>query len=290
MLIILFAFFAIGISLAFSLKTVRKSEQSKSNEMTNEPNESKKTEAVDFSKYNKILSRHKITGVEDIEGSYKKVTVNDGQITFSFEVPDKWIAETRNSGEMEMNEDELRDFLATNYDGDIRTAKGYDKVNKSYYPKDSQYSGRNWDQLKNMTYEQLKKEYRRDGTFKFPNATVSRSNYIYYTSGNGYQIDFYIRPISAKDVKRYSQLEMSEDMSSSVSDEGATQKIRIGTKVAELFTAKMNGDIGSDRMEIYVPFTDSAKYLFVHIQGRSFGEFGKFEPGFHHLLETMRFE
>ena len=76
-------------------------------------NEEESGEGEEFSKYNKVLDRAKITGVENLEGEYKKVTINNGEITFSFEVPDTWLVETRNSGEVEMNEEELREFLAT---------------------------------------------------------------------------------------------------------------------------------------------------------------------------------
>lgn len=142
----------------------------------------------------KTLPAFKKTGVQDLEGPYKKVSVSDGDITFSFEVPDEWLTETRNSGEVEMNEEELREYLATNYDGDIK--------------KDPSLSGDYWDftweMLKDMSYGDMKEYYeqKRD-TFSpgFPNASVSASDNIWYTDLNGKQIDFYI--ISDEISKKY---------------------------------------------------------------------------------------
>jgi hypothetical protein len=67
-----------------------------------------------------VLSRAKITAVTYKEDSYKQVTVSNPATRFSFEVPDTWLSETRNSGEVEMNEEELREFFATNYFRDLR--------------------------------------------------------------------------------------------------------------------------------------------------------------------------
>ncbi|QQS20953.1 MAG: hypothetical protein IPL87_00125 [Candidatus Moraniibacteriota bacterium] len=135
-----------------------------------------------------MLPESKITGVKDIEGPYKKVTIHDGQITFSFEVPDTYFVETRNSGEREMTEEELREFFATNYFGNI-------KENPEL---SGQYLDFNWEMLKNMKYEEMKKvfdEYINPGNFPgFPKASLSSLGGISYPTASSTQIDLFILP------------------------------------------------------------------------------------------------
>ena len=132
-------------------------------------------ENEEFSKYNKVLERAKITGVKDLEGEYKKVTINNGEITFSFEVPDTWLVEARNSGEVEMNEEELREFLGTKWDWD----------EGEYFKWEDQYSDyANNPFSMNADYSDISSSY--------PEASVSHTNYISYAIQNLDQIDFSI--------------------------------------------------------------------------------------------------
>lgn len=52
---------------------------------------------------------------------YRILRVSDGEIAFSFEVPEKWLAETRHAGNRQLTVEEMRDFLATNHYADMRT-------------------------------------------------------------------------------------------------------------------------------------------------------------------------
>ena len=142
-----------------------------------------------------VLARAHKTSVIDLDGPYKKVSVSNGTTTFSFEVPDAWLTETRNSGEVEMNEEELRDFFATDYFEDIR---------KNPTGASGHYWDFTWDMLKKMSYDEMKQYYfeKRDEVSPgFSNASVSGGREISYMDGEQYQIDFYL--LSAQDVKKY---------------------------------------------------------------------------------------
>ncbi len=64
----------------------------------------------------RTLSGFKKTGVTDIQGPYKRVVVDNNALHFSFEVPDEWLVELRNSGELPMNEEEMRSFFGDYWD------------------------------------------------------------------------------------------------------------------------------------------------------------------------------
>ncbi len=116
---------------------------------------------------------------------YKSVRVSDGKTKLTFSVPKVWLTETRHSGERKPTLAEMKDFLATNYDGDIR--KNPELA--------SDYADLPWEYLeKKMTAEDIEKAYlQTDNPWNlFPNATVSGSDHIWYTDTSWKQIDFYI--------------------------------------------------------------------------------------------------
>lgn len=167
--------------------------------------EKEKAADANFAKYNKTLPEQKITGVKDLDGPYKKVTVSDGSVTFSFEVPDQWLTELRNSGEVSMNTEELREFLGTNWTMSIRSGNASTGASGTYWDF-------TWDMLKDMSYEEMKSYYgkaRKNLSPGFPNASVSGDSVIWYTDRNSYQIDF--RILSAQDAKKYLGFDISKD-------------------------------------------------------------------------------
>ena len=123
---------------------------------------------------------------------YKIVKVNNPAVPFSFEVPEKWLTETRNSGEKQLSVEEMRAFLGTTY-FDAETKKSYDAY----------YKGGDGD-AKTMNAEKVRKVFAEGGLGAggegFPTASVSSSDYIWYPDMNGYQVDFYIKNGSASDV------------------------------------------------------------------------------------------
>ncbi len=247
----------------------------------------------DFDTRNKTLARSHITGVSDLEGDYKKVTVSDGDVAFSFEVPDKWLTETRNSGEVQMNTEELRDFFATNYDGDIKAKEVCNDVSVIDYAKDpagvkrtdtmcgqpsGDYWDFTWDMLKDMSYETMKSLFtaskRGDLLPSYPNTSVSSDAYIWYTDLNGYQTDFYI--LSSKDAEKSWNLYAKGKMVKDATIDG---------KKAKIITDK-NREMGFGSRQILVPLTDS-KVLFINKQYYPEGEI---QSDFDHLLNSLKFE
>lgn len=266
-----------------------------------------------FDATNKTLARHKITGVENLDGPYKKVTVSDGKVTFSFEVPDQWLTETRNSGEVEMNEEELREYFATNYDGDIKAEQvcndqafeyetGEVKTKNICFKPYSDYSGNDWDTLKEMPYEQLKEilDLKKREDSPVPNATVSLSNKIWYTDIGWDQIDFYL--VDKKDGLRYIEnskknlQEVLELQDPKFRDKRETKwksiKINGHNAVVSVFPKEYFSD--TDEWKVTKGGTGGSKYYIdlgdsmLIIWKEAYVE-GEFEEGFRHILDTLRF-
>lgn len=101
---------------------------------------------------------------------YQKIQIKNPKATFSFEAPDNWIVETRNSGEKKMSNAEIKNFLST---GETRMG-GYWK----YYEITPQ-------ELNKKTETELLEIMRR-----FPIASVAKTS-LQYTDWSD-QIDFYL--------------------------------------------------------------------------------------------------
>lgn len=126
---------------------------------------------------------------ELVRAGYKKVEVINPLVKFSFEVPEKWLTETRNaSGQMTMQE--KRDFLATN-DGS--------KIGKEVW---SDYVDYSLNDIKKMDDGAVNKLFQAtNGQYRYPNASIAVDGVvgrIWYTDKNGDQIDFYIEKGSAE--------------------------------------------------------------------------------------------
>jgi hypothetical protein len=134
------------------------------------------------------LARFQKTHMEDKAGPYKKLTISDGEVVFSFEVPETWFTELRNSGEVVMNETEMRDFWATNYFVDLKTT-GSDGPAGDYWDFIwSDLEKKSFDELGDL-FDQMSENGTRPGV---PNASVAEGNLIRYTDMNHGQIDFSI--------------------------------------------------------------------------------------------------
>lgn len=266
-----------------------------------------------FDATNKTLARHRITGVKDLDGPYKKVTVSDGTITFSFEVPDQWFTETRNSGEVEMNEEELREYLATNYDGDIKAAQvcndqvfeyeGKTTTENICYKPHSDYSGYDWETLRAMSYAEMeavmaskKSEY----TPGVPNATVSLSHKIWYTDIGWDQVNFYLvdkdEALRGIAVSKKSQQEHLEIQDSRWRDKyevkWESRKIDERDTMVSLSPKEYFPDTGEYHVtkggtggsNYYVDLGDSMLIIWKEAYVE-----GKFEEGFQRILDTLIF-
>ncbi len=111
---------------------------------------------------------------------YKTVRVSDGQVAFTFEVPENWLIETRNMGEKPMSDQEVREFFKTNYDQNGTTGDYFDFQTS---------------EVDAMPIEKLRVTFnymRQDGNLGYPNASISATDHIWYLDWSAYQTDFYI--------------------------------------------------------------------------------------------------
>ena len=263
---------------------------------------------ADFAKYNKVLSRDKITGVQNLEGPYKKVTVSNGEVTFSFEVPDKWLVETRNSGEVTMNEEELREFLGTKYGEDIRVgysckevpiidclgsddcSKGVPGTQKLCGKPYSDYADMDWGTLKSMSYQDMRKQLEAKSEFSpgFPNATVSSGmkNAIWYTDIGWDQVHFYV-------LDKTSDSQYIKSVTSFCYDTKCIQKDYFEYKenIEKKAERDKDGSVIVDKGEMrgFAEMIDLGDNKVLRIWKEAYVE-GEFEDGFKHLIETFKFE
>ncbi|MFZ1736221.1 MAG: hypothetical protein WAU31_04775 [Candidatus Moraniibacteriota bacterium] len=261
---------------------------------------------ADFAKYNKVLSRDKITGVQDLEGPYKKVTVSNGELTFSFEVPDKWLVETRNSGEVTMNEGELREFLGTNYDGDIRSeevctnedvydANGKMTIEKFCGKPYSDYSGMDWNTLKSISYKDMQKRYldaKSEFSPGFPNATVTPDNKIWYTDTGWDQVHFYILDKVLDSQYKY-KYKYIRGITSFCYDTECLQKdyLEYRENIEKRAKRDENRNVIIDKGEMhgFAETIDLGNNKVLRIWKEAYAE-GEFEDGFKRLIDTLTFE
>lgn len=228
---------------------------------------------------------------------YKFVRVSDGMSAFSFEVPEKWLVETRHSGEKQLSVDEMREFLATNYDGDI----------KSDPELTSDYSDYDWNSLKSLSENKIKDEFfRKDpksGYLIFPNASVSASAQIWYTDTSWEQVDFFVRNGAIGNIvaeKKKSLVCTKEDIALGNvylcgSDAPQWGKVLVGGITVDVLTYKTDTDEqgkesitkgGTGGKEYYIPLS-SEKTLVISKQAKGDAQY---EKDFDHLIATLRFK
>ncbi len=232
----------------------------------------------------RTLSGFKKTGVTDIDGPYKRVAVSNDTLRFSFEVPDEWLVELRNSGELPMNEEEMRGFFGDYWD--------FTKEELA---------------RKNMhDFLNIFQEIEAETSTSFPLMSVSSSDWIYYTDGNLFQTDFYLYPTEIAQRKildsKKQEAEDFEDYSSRYSEEIAQA---LQTKWEEGSVDGKSTIIAHERLDVLengervgvttkgrpggekIYINLGAKTLLIRKQGLM-NELS--ENNFSHLIGTLRFE
>lgn len=291
--IIIFGIVALAsiITVSFLFFVAQKPEQELQPVSLQEP----KRESI-ASGRDRFLQSFRKTGVQDLNGPYKKVTVSDGEVTFFFEVPDEWLIETRNSGEVPMTEAEMREFFKTKYEDGQQWGSYWDFT-------DEQVDEMSYEKLKNL-FEEKKSEY----SPGYPNASVSAgkpTKAIWYTDWNAHQIDFYIistidaeknieklKQRDADDFKYYSQhsrktaemlqIKWEEKKIDGMSSQIAHYPLEI-LQNGERVTEAIKGRPGGKSYFINI----GEKTLLVHKQAYAGGEF---EKEFENLISTFQLE
>ncbi|MFC1560151.1 hypothetical protein ACFL4F_03500 [Candidatus Margulisiibacteriota bacterium] len=242
-----------------------------------------------------------IFGIEKGKTNFKKVVVNKGDVTFSFEIPKTWLVETRHSKKTPSIE-HMREFLLTHKRGH--------KLGDDYL---SDYCDYPLKKLQDLSDEEIielytKKYYvhlSRTGYPPqhypyYPNASVAPGNAdIMYGDMSWDQIDLYVLDVdmytidyAEGDVKMVTSYYFDKAVSYVTShiDElmASTRAIKVSNSIGEdedgrpLATRERSGGI---LLFIAIPRTD--KTLLIKKQARMGQEF---EDGYNHLIETLRFE
>jgi len=223
------------------------------------------------------------------QAGYKLVRVSDGTTSFSFQIPEKWLTETRHSGEKQLTTEEMRDFLATNYDGDI-------KINPKL---NSDYADMPWKLLKEMSPKEVARYYFKsdEPSFPFPNASVAAGDHIWYTDTSWQQIDFYIKNESVENVITKVKKEQENYCKQDANMAGCGEiwsQIIIDGKDADTVKYPTDRDEkghefiskgGTGGSNYYIKISDN-KTLVIDKQAK--GD-AKFETDFNNLIQTFKF-
>lgn len=227
------------------------------------------------------------------KAGYKILKISDGTTAFSFEIPEKWLTETRHSGEKQLTVEEMRDFLATNFDGDIKTN-----------PKlTSDYADLPWTEIKKMSDNEIKELYNRKDkdVSLYPNASVGAGDHILYTDTSWQQIDFYIKnePVENVVVKVKKEhddycKEYGNDIVACGDDVPMWEQTVVGEKNTEVEIFMTDKDEKGNEViskggtggKTYFVKISNARTLVISKQAK--GD-TKFETDFNNLIQTFKF-
>ncbi|MFC1608855.1 hypothetical protein ACFL2R_00630 [Patescibacteria group bacterium] len=204
---------------------------------------------------------------------YQKIEINNPQLKFSFEIPDYWTVEKRNSGEKQMTLDEKRDFLADVFRGD------------------SEYADITREEFNKMSKEEIEIFF--GGA---PIISIKSSGEIYYTDTSWGQID--LRIISKKEVDKYVNRLANTEQTGLFGKIGKIKMEKTVIEDLEAIILTFPADIDEDGNEsiskggtggryIFIKINDTGEYLFMRKQSK---DTNREEKEFEHLMETLRIE
>jgi len=214
------------------------------------------------------------TKLPDFSGNTSKnksLKVSDGTTSFSFEVPEKWLTETRHSGEKQLTVEEMRQFLADNCDRNI-------------YSICSVLS--NLVMVKKMSPDEVKKRYFRTD-LPYPSASVSAGDHITYSDMYGLQIDFNIE-------KNFDYYTYSNGIKKNKKLNWSIEKV--GGLNADVITAPMDRDengneistkMGSGGKMYYIRINNGKDMLVINKEAKRDNQF---ETDFRNIIQTLQFE
>jgi hypothetical protein len=207
-----------------------------------------------------------------VKSGYKIVDVKNPAVSFSFEVPEKWLTETRNSGEKELSIEEKKDFLADVLNGD------------------SQYADYTRKDFNKMSANEVEKMFKGSDWLPFPIASVVGTNIPITYSDSNNQVDFYF--LSNFDNKKTYFNEVVKGVNTDgVKYEGVWTKGTIGNNPVDIFSTPdgkkeiSTGDSSGAKI-YYIRLNNGKDMLAINKQAK--GD-AKFESDFENLIQTMQF-
>jgi len=210
---------------------------------------------------------------------YKLIDIKNPRIKFSFEVPNDWNVENRNSGEKQMTLDEKRDFLADVLNGD------------------SEYADYTRADFNKMSAKEIEKFF---GWEPVASVTELDSNISY--SDWSHQIDFYI--LSNTEANRVvKEAQNSEDYEGIYYNKSGkpnklgkpvVKKLKINNydAISVMYPIdidengkELSSKAGTGGQDIYIYIEKVGKVLNIYKQTKGNDQF---EGAFEHLLQTFK--
>lgn len=209
---------------------------------------------------------------------YKLVQVRNLETEFIFEVPEKWLTETRRP-EKQLNASEIREFLAL----DPKV------IQKSY---SSDYFNLPKEELEKMSNEEVIASYNSVGDeFRpFPIGSVADGDHIWYHDTSWNQIDFYILR-NFDDLKTSYYNDMYYNRSDSI---GIWSKEKVSGKDADVITYKTDKDeegneliskAGAGGKVYFIRMNNSQDMLIIDKQAKGNDQF---EKDFVRLIQSLK--
>ncbi|MEI8344274.1 MAG: hypothetical protein WCF93_04980 [Candidatus Moraniibacteriota bacterium] len=243
-----------------------------------------------------VTDSEKQANVQVAKAGYKIVEVKNSEVPFSFEVPEKWMTETRNSGEKQLSVEEMRDFLGTQYtytdpdSGKTQSAPAYSDGVGTHSTQD----------IKAATAKEIQQSFK---LYYYPNVSVSAVDYIWYGEFNASQIDFRVEDGLAGDIVNNVKTGEKEQCKNEPIDSNLYgcgnsapkwEKIMIAGKnvYVETFSTdrdekgnELIGKGGSGGKTYYIETPSVNKTLIIKKQARGDSQF---EKDFDNLIQTLK--
>ncbi|HBI34229.1 MAG TPA: hypothetical protein DEA43_04800 [Candidatus Moranbacteria bacterium] len=206
-----------------------------------------------------------------VKAGYKVIDVKNPAISFSFEVPEKWLTETRNSGEKELSIEEKKDFLADVLNGD------------------SKYADYTREDFNKMSAKEIEKMFKGSDWLPFPIASIVSTNIAITYSDSNNQIDFYFLS-NFDDKKTYFNEVVKGVNTDGVKYEGAWTKGKIGNNTVDIFSTpdgkkEISSGNSSGAKIYYIKLNNGKDMLTINKQVKGDNQF---ESGFENLIQTLQ--
>jgi hypothetical protein len=230
------------------------------------------------------------SNVRVAKAGYKIVEVKNPEVSFSFEVPEKWMTETRNSGEKQLSVEEKKAFLGTTYSDSGESYPAY-------------YDFGVIENIEKMSEKEINDIFNEKmyGDQRFSTASVSSTNYIWYSDWNAFQVDFSVRKGAAFDIvneikKESAEIckENGEDFVGCGNNASKWSKSKIDDENVDIETYALDSDEkgneistkgGTGGKAYYIEIPNLNKTLVISKQAKGDAQF---EKDFDNLIQTLK--